>query len=98
MIKKAYVSNLLLSIKAILTYLLNQGVPALCVEELLSEDTDLTCTVEHLICTRPTGDSRPAPLLGATVSYLPAIIISLRANHTLHTLKVDSLFRDSLYL
>jgi len=78
----------------------NSGLHQVClpsvsvdVEELLREDTELTCSVEHLICTRPTGDSRPAPLLGATVAYPPAVIISLRANHTLHTMKAKANLR-----
>ena len=58
-------------------------------EEILEEQTDISCSVEHLICTLPTRESRPSPLLGATVSYPPATIISLKSDHTLHTLKVE---------
>jgi len=83
----------------------NSGLHQVClpsvsvdIEELLLEDSELTCLVEHLICTLPTGDSRPAPLLGATVAYPPAIIISLRANHTLHTIKAQSNVRYSQVL
>jgi len=59
-------------------------------EEILEEQTDISCSVEHLICTLPTRESRPSPLLGATVSYPPATIISLKSDHTLHTLKARS--------
>lgn len=83
----------------------NSGLHQVClpsvsvdIEELLLEETELSCLVEHLICTRPTGDSRPAPLLGATVAYPPAIIISLRANHTLHTIKAHTNIRYSQVL
>ena len=50
-------------------------------------DTDLQCIVEHLICTRPTLDSAPAPLLGASVYYPPATLVCLMADHSIHTLK-----------
>eukprot|EP00088_Acartia_fossae_P058860 TRINITY_DN6934_c0_g1_i4.p1 TRINITY_DN6934_c0_g1~~TRINITY_DN6934_c0_g1_i4.p1 ORF type:complete len:648 (-),score=145.99 TRINITY_DN6934_c0_g1_i4:662-2605(-) len=83
----------------------NSGLHQVCLpsvsadaEELLHKDADLACTVEHLICTRPTGDSRPAPLLGATVSYPPATVISLRANHRLHTLKAKPNLRQEQVL
>ena len=57
-------------------------------EDDLEEAAPRSCTVEHLICTRPTVDSPAAPLLGTTVSYPPASIISLLANNTLHTMKM----------
>ena len=52
------------------------------------EEAEAPCTVEHLICTRPTLDSPAAPLLGTTVAYPPATIISLLANNTLHAMKL----------
>jgi len=64
-------------------------LPYVCMnaEEILGDLADISCSVEHLICTQPTSDSRPSPLLGATVSYPPATIISLKSDHRLHTLK-----------
>jgi len=50
-------------------------------------DSELECVVEHLICTRPTVNSPAAPMLGATVTYPPAVIVCLSADHTLRTLK-----------
>ena len=52
-------------------------------EELL----DLQCTVEHLICTRPSIQAPAAPLLGATVTYPPPTLLCLTADHALHALK-----------
>eukprot|EP00088_Acartia_fossae_P018897 TRINITY_DN20958_c0_g1_i1.p1 TRINITY_DN20958_c0_g1~~TRINITY_DN20958_c0_g1_i1.p1 ORF type:complete len:659 (-),score=88.39 TRINITY_DN20958_c0_g1_i1:79-2019(-) len=50
-------------------------------------DTDLQCTVEHILCTLPTSNSPPAPLLGAAVAYPPATILCLTADHQLQSIK-----------
>lgn len=60
-------------------------VPLTASEEVL--DSDLQCVVEHLICTRPTAQSPPAPLLGAAVTYPPPTILCLTANYQIQALK-----------
>jgi len=44
--------------------------------------------VEHLICTRPTPSSDPAPVLGACVAYPPTTVLSLLSNNSLTSLPV----------
>jgi len=53
--------------------------------ELLDNQTE--SVVEHLVCTRPTMEAPPAPPLGATVSYPPAVIFCLLADNSLHVMK-----------
>merc|ERR1719318_1554962 len=47
-----------------------------------------TSLVEHLICTRPTPSSAPAPVLGACVAYPPTTVLCLLANNSLTSLPV----------
>jgi len=47
-----------------------------------------TSLVEHLICTRPTPSSDPAPVLGACVAYPPTTVLCLLANNSLTSLPV----------
>jgi len=52
-------------------------------------DLDLaTSLVEHLVCTRPTPSSDPAPVLGACVAYPPTTVLCLLSNNTLTSLPV----------
>lgn len=44
--------------------------------------------VEHLICTRPTPNSDPAPVMGACVAYPPTTILCLLSNNSLTYLQV----------
>eukprot|EP00092_Neocalanus_flemingeri_P038661 GFUD01042091.1.p1 GENE.GFUD01042091.1~~GFUD01042091.1.p1 ORF type:complete len:453 (+),score=152.21 GFUD01042091.1:3-1361(+) len=47
-----------------------------------------TSMVEHLVCTRPTPSSDPAPVLGACVAYPPTTVLCLLSNNHLTSLPV----------
>jgi len=42
--------------------------------------------VEHLICTRPTSSSDPAPVMGACFAYPPTTVLCLLSNNTITAL------------
>ena len=47
--------------------------------------------VEHLVCTRPTASSDPAPVLGACVAYPPTTVMCLLSNNHLTSLPLAPL-------
>ena len=47
-------------------------------------------TVEHLVCTRPTPSSPPAPVLGACLASPPATVLCLLSSNSLSCLPVQS--------
>lgn len=60
--------------------------------------------VEHLVCTRPTSSSAPAPVLGVTVAYPPASLLCLLSDNSFQSLRLapptfsspPSLFSETL--
>jgi len=49
---------------------------------------EATSVVEHLVCTRPTTSSDPAPVQGACVAYPPTTVLCLLSNNNLTSLPV----------
>jgi len=50
--------------------------------------TQANSLVEHLVCTRPTASSDPAPVLGSCIAYPPSTVLCLLSNNTLASLPV----------
>jgi len=72
---------------------INQGSPG-----------ESSAIVEHLVCTRPTSSSPPAPVLGVTVAYPPASLLCLMSDNSLKSIRLapptftapPSLFSETL--
>lgn len=52
------------------------------------EPGESAAIVEHLVCTRPTSTSPPAPVLGVTVAYPPASLLCLLSDNSLQSIRL----------